>query len=569
MNYRTEMILSFTLIVLFINFGIGNLSLAENMKPTWQNQGTNSTTNIINQSQAINLTAQGKDETTLDWAWLSTNETGNWVNYTNGTGGSWWNSYLHYRCKITLSETQSIGRTNELVIINGSDLSSVCTNILNAKENSIRVINSSNIEITSKVHDWDPTKTTINYNDGDMFDSNDDIVFLINITGNTQQNYSIYYDTQYNTSASYSLNLTNYTRYLPVPQNFDLFSSGEGCTNEFISGQGSCCGITGGYSGRGGYECSPCGNAGSIRPSATMQIPAGVKYICFDQYLAATQNACGQWDNCPCQYTRFYLLDSSENVVTQTGDSCPGSCNAWGRNCLDVSAYAGNGNQYKWRWGGYANCHCTYIVDDICFTNSSQNCLAINKLATSEENAPSFSTYNSPMNMNKDSNWQWSNFTWQNTSVDDTIVGWKIYYNDTSNNINGTNVMTFNVSTPPKECQGNIKFIIDPMFATPTAYVIPSVSGLKNCERQKVYFRQDSCSGQPVSFCTISAGECTGNSFAVSQSSGAYTYYACMGGKEMSLIYMVGYSNLPEFDWIGLIQIMMLASVALIFFRKS
>ena len=51
--------------------------------PLWQNQGTNDTDNLIPQGGAINLTAQGKDETALDWAWLSTNESGSWVNYTN------------------------------------------------------------------------------------------------------------------------------------------------------------------------------------------------------------------------------------------------------------------------------------------------------------------------------------------------------------------------------------------------------------------------------------------------------------------------------------------------------
>ena len=57
--------------------------------------------------------------------------------------------------------------------------------------------------------------------------------------------------------------------------------------------------------------------------------------------------------------------------------------------------------------------------------------------------------YNSPMNMNDAVNtWTWSNFTWQNASiVSGTIVGWRIYYNDTSNNTNVTNVMTFCVGT--------------------------------------------------------------------------------------------------------------------------
>jgi hypothetical protein len=130
-------------------------------------------------------------------------------------------------------------------------------------------------------------------------------------------------------------------------------------------------------------------------------------------------------------------------------------------------------------------------------------------------------------------------------------------------------LMLLIVPTATAQCSGNMRFVIDPMFAAPTAHVLPYVSGLQNCDGQTVYFKQDSCSGQAVSSCIVSAGECIGNSFAVSQSSGTYTYYACVDGKEASLIYMVGYSNLPEFDWFGLIQIMTLASVALIFFRKS
>jgi hypothetical protein len=56
---------------------------ADSIPPLWQNPGTNDTDNSILQGQAINLTAQGKDETALDWAWLATNETGVWQNKTN------------------------------------------------------------------------------------------------------------------------------------------------------------------------------------------------------------------------------------------------------------------------------------------------------------------------------------------------------------------------------------------------------------------------------------------------------------------------------------------------------
>ncbi len=51
-------------------------------KPKWRNPGTNDSDNIINQGEQIKLVAQGWDFQSLDWAVLSTNETGVFVNYS-------------------------------------------------------------------------------------------------------------------------------------------------------------------------------------------------------------------------------------------------------------------------------------------------------------------------------------------------------------------------------------------------------------------------------------------------------------------------------------------------------
>ncbi len=52
--------------------------------PTWQNQGQNTSTPA--EGDPVLLYAQGKDETALDYAVLSTNETGSWVNYSGVYG---------------------------------------------------------------------------------------------------------------------------------------------------------------------------------------------------------------------------------------------------------------------------------------------------------------------------------------------------------------------------------------------------------------------------------------------------------------------------------------------------
>lgn len=128
-------------------------------------------------------------------------------------------------------------------------------------------------------------------------------------------------------------------------------------------------------------------------------------------------------------------------------------------------------------------------------------------------------------------------------------------------------------------CRGYVKLAIWPVFAPPSSYVLPSVFGLSYCDGKIVYFRQDSCTGSQISSCTIAGDGCEGNSFQVPESSGAYVYYACVdkngdndfedAGEQASMIYMVGYSSLSEFDWLGIVQIMVIASLVLILMRKD
>jgi hypothetical protein len=55
--------------------------------------------------------------------------------------------------------------------------------------------------------------------------------------------------------------------------------------------------------------------------------------------------------------------------------------------------------------------------------------------------------YNTFMKMQKNNEWQWSNFTWQYTSISTgTKIGWKINFIDTSGNINCTDIMSFEIN---------------------------------------------------------------------------------------------------------------------------
>jgi hypothetical protein len=115
----------------------------------------------------------------------------------------WWNTTWDYRCKITINETLGANRTNWLVVINASTLSQNCANIINASENSTRMTDSVGNEILSKLQDWNSTKTGINDTNA-LIDENDEITFLINLTGNTGSDYYLYYDTNFSEYKDYN-----------------------------------------------------------------------------------------------------------------------------------------------------------------------------------------------------------------------------------------------------------------------------------------------------------------------------------------------------------------------------
>ncbi len=69
-------------------------------------------------------------------------------------------------------------------------------------------------------------------------------------------------------------------------------------------------------------------------------------------------------------------------------------------------------------------------------------------------------TYGSPMYIGSNITWNWSNFTWWNESIlGDSYVGWRIWYNDTAGNWNGTDIQSFRVVdwgsyAPASPCAG-------------------------------------------------------------------------------------------------------------------
>ncbi|MCD6300072.1 MAG: hypothetical protein J7L78_02740, partial [Dehalococcoidales bacterium] len=85
----------------------------------------------------------------------------------------------------------------------------------------------------------------------------------------------------------------------------------------------------------------------------------------------------------------------------------------------------------------------------------------------SEQNHSSESEkqYGSPLKMQENNQWQWANFTWQNASIlNGTVVGWRIYFMDTSGNVNHTQIMSFYVGDFVSPEITNITDVPDPQM---------------------------------------------------------------------------------------------------------
>ena len=61
-------------------------------------------------------------------------------------------------------------------------------------------------------------------------------------------------------------------------------------------------------------------------------------------------------------------------------------------------------------------------------------------------------TYGSPIKMEENDEWQWSNFIWQNINISyGNIIGWRIFYKDLCGNIYSTNIMSFKIGESIKK----------------------------------------------------------------------------------------------------------------------
>jgi parallel beta-helix repeat protein len=85
------------------------VTIIDNIRPEWQNQGQ--TNSHINPDEQSILFAQGRDAVALDWAWLATDESGEWQSFV----GPWWNYSCNYFKELLIGDP-SAGYQMPLII---------------------------------------------------------------------------------------------------------------------------------------------------------------------------------------------------------------------------------------------------------------------------------------------------------------------------------------------------------------------------------------------------------------------------------------------------------------------
>ncbi|MBI5697891.1 MAG: DUF2341 domain-containing protein, partial [Thaumarchaeota archaeon] len=453
-------------VVFYCNDTNGNMGSSSiryftlNTPPLWRNQGTNDTDNTILQGQGINLSAQGYDAVGLDWAWLSTNETGQWRNYTEMT--SWWNSSWGKRSNITINNSANSNTlTNYQVFVNVSydsdmnttfkDLRFTWYNSTSQTETEIPYwiqnnVSSSYADVWIKV----PSIANNSYGTVYMYYGNPSV----NSTSNGTNTFVLFDDFEDGTlNPMWTVyQLTTYSETGGKWQVDDPFDS---TWNVWKTG------IYTSFSLSNGFHAKV--NVLEWIEQAVDLGQDGISLLDASDALKASIRMGDSWD-----------VDSGQKVaVWGTASYGGGAGTLPASGSAKIEIYSDQNNNYNLKWDGTSILSGTEAISDVSklvLTTLQYSNYAPKKARFSDiivrkyflpeptttvgtEETPSQPKYySSPMNMNDATSWTWSNFTWQNSSVaQGTVIGWRIYYNDTSGNENVTSLATFTIdATPPQ-----------------------------------------------------------------------------------------------------------------------
>jgi hypothetical protein len=441
------------------------ITLFDNDPPIWQNQGQNNT--FVQSGDNISLYAQGMDNVAIDWAWLATNETGEWQNFTH----IWWNKSWNYRIPIIINHTmikEDLVNFPILINYNSSDF------ILHSQYDGDDFVftNEEGLKLNHEIEYYNPTtgklivwvKVTSLSSTTDttlyLYYGNQYIVNQQNATGVWDSNFlgvwhmkessgTIAEDSTANNK--YGIFVGNLPNCVEGKVGFcqdldgvnDYINLGNSITPSTITAE-----IWWRRDGTATYQdvlgCHSDGtwnNGWGLHPKYQTRGPGG--HIGWGNghkeiggsYFPYIQT--GIW----CYNVLTY--DSVINTLTEYLNKSKTSTTTNGDIIYNSNTLIGICNNLNEDWDGTVDeVRISKVVRSTEWIETTYN--TINYPTTFISIEPEEYHYGYSLKMRDNNLWQWSNFTWQNSSLpNNTVIGWRIYYIDKSGNINSTDIMNF------------------------------------------------------------------------------------------------------------------------------
>jgi len=418
-------------------FASSNETFTLDVPPRYQNVGSNSTS--IQENGTILLYGQGYDGVALDYAILSTNESGSWKNCTVLEYVPWttsW-SYVGTGGAATTLTSPSVIEYNDYYYLFAADAAT-----------SIKVWNSSNCEswtymgvALTATQGWesDGVRTPNVLQDGTMFymlytgDFGTEKIGLANAT-----------------ESGFPLTWTKYENN-PVMEQTEVYEGGYLWDPSFNKFDGVY------------YMDYSCSYAAEPQNTKGIALANSTDLKTWNKMGRMLEGAGGEvWDSVvrdtPTRITRrngtYYIMFTGWDGTT----ICMGLATASVLEPWMVNATTAN-------WTMHPS---NPVISDPIHLDDQPAWIDLNDgtyyVYFQDGNGQSFfyfwktdsaigvsAYYDSPMDMNDAADsWTWSNFTWQNSSITEgTTIQWKIYYNDTYGNENVTGIHTFGINVVP------------------------------------------------------------------------------------------------------------------------
>jgi hypothetical protein len=473
---------------------IWNFRTLDNILPEWRNQGENKSE--VPPGDSVSLSAQGRDNIALDWAYLSTNESGDWLIYS---GGDWWNHNWAFSKQITINHTKvADDLTNFPVLISISSDADLAAHAQPDGDDLVFVDKTNTTQFAHEIESYNSvTGQLVAWVNVPFVSSSQDTILYMyygNPSCNNQENVVGTWDVNYLT-VHHMVGATWSELDDSTMNHWDVSSAGGNPSYNQPGEIGKCVD----FDPAGGWDYLKVGSFrlptdSTYTGSAWVYVDGSastVRYIfegdaadgislCVEaneEFLAVADTTIDdpaycysttsvdvsnpQWIYvCTRADATTNQLDLFVNGINEGNDFINGQIKAEPTG-LNIGTYMHNNNYYmngkidELRVSNVPRAD-AWILTEYRMMSSPTTFISLSQ----EVSGSGGVKYGSPLYLGDVGNqWMWSNFTWQNPAIPEgTMVGWRLYYLDSSKNQNATDIMTFKVGTGSQFLCGDVTY---------------------------------------------------------------------------------------------------------------